>query len=353
MLSTRRPTSRTTAKASGSSWSSVSPLAKRCLNSTVFARSASSLSGWTEGSSALICATSGRSFFSSRSFWVPTTLASSCWIIYRGQSLVDIPTIVTVIAVRLKPDADGTLASLRGEELQRVHELPVDEDFVVQVRAGRTAGGADQADHVAARDAVADLHAVAAQMTVARRETEGVLQDDQVAVVARERGRLDDAVGGRVHRLAFFSGDVDAGVVLGLAAERIAAAAEESGEPAVRRPDRRRRVGELLAAFDVAPHEVQAALESLEEIAKRAERVFGRSDRSGEHARRAVERRFFDRTAHRALTHRGRQLGDRASGRRIQIGARAEIVDDAFKRLNLRGEFTGRGAIARVFDLQI
>ena len=39
-------------------------------------------SAWIAGSSALTSPTIGRSRFSSRSFWVPTTLARSVWIIY-------------------------------------------------------------------------------------------------------------------------------------------------------------------------------------------------------------------------------------------------------------------------------
>ena len=72
-----------------------------------------------------------------------------------------------------------------GEELQRVDQLAVREDFVVQVRAGRAAGGADIADDVAALARCARLDVEAAQVPVARRQTEVVLEDDQVAVVAR------------------------------------------------------------------------------------------------------------------------------------------------------------------------
>src|SRR5262249_20149132 len=43
--------------------------------SVVLSRSCSSESALTDSSSAFTCPTTGRSFFSSRSFWVPTTLA--------------------------------------------------------------------------------------------------------------------------------------------------------------------------------------------------------------------------------------------------------------------------------------
>ena len=40
------------------------------------------------------------------------------------------------------------------------------------------------------------------------------------------------------------------------------------------------------------------------------------------------------------------------SGGRIERGARAEVVDDAFERLNLRCQLTGGGAEVCVFDLE-
>ena len=66
--------SRTTAKASGSSLSSVSPAATRCLNSSVLARSASSLSFSISGSSALMRATFVESWRSTRSLRLPNRL---------------------------------------------------------------------------------------------------------------------------------------------------------------------------------------------------------------------------------------------------------------------------------------
>ena len=74
---TRRPASRTTANASGRRSSSVSPLARRVLNSAVLPRSCSSLSALIAGSNALMSATRGRNRFSSRSFCVPTILVRS------------------------------------------------------------------------------------------------------------------------------------------------------------------------------------------------------------------------------------------------------------------------------------
>ena len=100
-------------------------------------------------------------------------------------------------------------------------------------------------------DALAGGDGEAAQMSVARRQPEVVGEHDQVAVVAGAIGRFDRAVGCRVHRLALVGGDVDALVKAGLAGERIAAAAERAGQPAVRRPDRRRRGRQRFAPLDV------------------------------------------------------------------------------------------------------
>ncbi len=88
-------------------------------------------------------------------------------------------------------------------EPQRVDELPVGEDFVVEVRARGTARGADKADHVAALDVLPGLDVESAQVTVTRREAEAVLQDNQVAVIAVVGREFDRAVRGRVDRRTF------------------------------------------------------------------------------------------------------------------------------------------------------
>ena len=91
-------------------------------------------------------------------------------------------------------------------------------------------------------------------------------EHDQVAVVARVRAADSTrAVGGRVDRLALFGGDVEALVKRRLARERIRAAAERACQPAVGRPDRRRRRRERFLPLDVAPDVAQPALEALQE----------------------------------------------------------------------------------------
>ena len=57
---------------------------------------------------------------------------------------------------------------------------------------------------------LAGLHGERAQVPVARRQAEAVLEDDEVAVVAGVRRRLDRAVGRREHRLALVGRDVEA-----------------------------------------------------------------------------------------------------------------------------------------------
>ena len=139
--------------------------------------------------------------------------------------------------------------------------------------------------------------------------------------------------------------------IAGLAGERIAAAAERAGQPAVRRPDRRRRGRERLAPLDVAPHVAQTALETLQQIAQHAERVF----RRGERRRRDLRdrRRCGSQVppAARAFTTAGSFCIARACAG-SSVRARAEVVDDALERLNLRRQLAGRRAVAAVLDLE-
>ena len=69
---------------------------------------------------------------------------------------------------------------------------------------------------------LAGLDAEAAQMTVARRQPEIVLDGDEIPVLAGIGRRLDGAVRGRVDRLALFGRDVEPLMKRGLAGERIA-----------------------------------------------------------------------------------------------------------------------------------
>src|SRR3982750_2764789 len=89
MPSTRLPASRQTAKASGSSSSSVAPRAMRSLNSSVFACRARSLSRSSSGSSALILATFFWNWRRRRSLRLPKMRVSkllSMWESDRGTA---------------------------------------------------------------------------------------------------------------------------------------------------------------------------------------------------------------------------------------------------------------------------
>src|ERR1700730_8325875 len=121
-----------------------------------------------------------------------------------------------------------TLGSL-GEELERVDELAIRENFVVQVRARGAARRSDETDDVPAVHILSDLDVETAQMTVPGRQPEVVFERDQVAVVARGRRRLDGAVRRRVDGLTLFSGDIDALMIRRFAGERIGPAAEIAG----------------------------------------------------------------------------------------------------------------------------
>src|SRR5690606_23785426 len=77
MFSVRLAASRTTANASGSRSSSVSPFSRRSRNSSVLARSCASDNATICGSSALICSTTREYRFSSRSLGSPNIFLTS------------------------------------------------------------------------------------------------------------------------------------------------------------------------------------------------------------------------------------------------------------------------------------
>src|SRR5262245_1297891 len=133
--------------------------------------------------------------------------------------------------------ADALAFDRLRQEAEWVDQLPVEEDLIMEVRAGRTAGRADEANHVAASDRITGLHAEAAQVAVTRRQSELVLQHDEIAVFSRAFRRLDDAVGRRVDRLALLGRNVETLMETRLASKGIRAATEGSGQPPIRRPD--------------------------------------------------------------------------------------------------------------------
>src|SRR5205807_100628 len=82
---------------------------------------------------------------------------------------------------------------LAGEQLQRVHQFSVGEHFIVKMRSRRASRRAHVADHVAALHLLALPHGELRQMSVSRRETETVIDHDEVAVIAAWRRQLGDA----------------------------------------------------------------------------------------------------------------------------------------------------------------
>ena len=116
-------------------------------------------------------------------------------------------------------------------------------------------------------------------------------------------------VGGGEDRLAVIGRDVEPGVIAAFARERIAAAAEAVGQPPARRPDGRRRRGERVPPLDVGLHDLQPALEAVEQVAQHAESVFRRADDGRE------QRRL--RSARGARLHDRRQAVHRLGRRRI------------------------------------
>ena len=118
-----------------------------------------------------------------------------------------------------------------------------------------------------------------------------------------------------------------------LAGERIAAAAEEAGEPAVRRPDRRRGA----ASASRRSTSWRTKLSRLSSPCSRSRSTPNVSSGEVSELESTLDSMLAAiGAAGRALTHHGRQLLHRARRRGIERRARAEIVDDAFERLDLR-----------------
>ena len=116
-------------------------------------------------------------------------------------------------------------------------------------------------------------------MAVAGLETESVVDDDEIAVGALVSRLRDDAGGGGVNRLTLLAGDIETGVEVGAAGDRIRPRAHARREPAMGRPDRRRRIGQGISLLDHGAHGLQTGLESFEQRAEQAERVFRLGER--------------------------------------------------------------------------
>src|SRR5262245_32779904 len=199
MLSTRRPASRTTAKASGSSPSRVSPLESRCRNSSVLARRASSERARVPGSSSPIAWMVGRMRFSSRSFLVPMTFVrmvfSISWIRWTPPLRL-IRTGYQAPCGGVKPGTERARRGARREErlaeglvlvedvLDGVLGLVVEPHLVVEVGGRALARVAHEGDHVPAPHPLAGLHVEAREVGVAGHEPVAVVDDHGVPVAA-------------------------------------------------------------------------------------------------------------------------------------------------------------------------
>src|SRR5688572_11834956 len=281
MCNVRLEASRTTAKASGSSASSAAPSACRFFNSLVLARSASSDSFSSAGSSALIACTACEYCLSSRWLRLPNMRAG------RRQRA----------SKNLRRDSTGggenrrfywknlllLAASDRSrgdQELGGILRRAAEAHFEMQVRAGGAAGGADLADLPAPLHQVALAHHDLRGVRVARHEVVAVIDVDHVAVLGMEAGENHYAAGGGDDRRAVFGDEVDAFVHRPLPVERVDAPAEARG--VVRRAYRHHRWDHLLLhrlleelRFEHAEHVIAAldlAREHQQLLAELAER---------------------------------------------------------------------------------
>src|SRR5215813_955159 len=194
MRRARLEASRTTAKASGRSSSSVAPSAWRFFSSSVLPRSAGSESLAIAGSSALIAATLRRYCFSRRSFRLPKILVRTLVIIKRAWRRNPARNPQKPLILSGNPDCHSAKAGLllgsrlrrrrvRHQELAGVLRRAAIAHLEMQVRAGRAPGGAHFADLVAPLHDIALLHVQLRLVGVARDEVVAMVDVDHVAVL--------------------------------------------------------------------------------------------------------------------------------------------------------------------------
>src|SRR4051794_15338278 len=98
------------------------------------------------------------------------------------------------------------------------------------MRAGRSTGRADGADHLSYSDGVADPDVDFRHMAVAGRKSVAMVDFDHAAVTAAPPRRDDLSVRGRAHRIAGRGPEIKAGVHGGAPQKWIAADAEAGSE---------------------------------------------------------------------------------------------------------------------------
>ena len=243
-------------------------------------------------------------------------------------------------------DCTPEFRDLLGEEGHRVGQTAVHPDLVMQVGAGRSAGGADIADHVAALDVLIADDAEARKMAVLGDDAEAVVERHHVAVGAVGACGRDGRVAGREDGLAVVGGDIEAGMKVPLVREGIPAVAVTGREPAGHRPDRRGRRREGVPPLDAVTDRVEAAFDHAEQVAEHAQRGVGRPG-----AQQRGERGAAD-AAHGPRLDDRRQLVHRAAGVRVHSGPLAKLIHGRLQRRNLPHELAGRLTIAVVLDLE-
>src|SRR5690606_35050805 len=245
MPSTRRDASRQTAKASGRSLSSASPLAMRSRNSGVLACSSASLSFSISGSSALMRSTERCSWRSRRSLrlpkmrvnrllsigvpgpeWMPPNAnrAPGALSWRNGHSSVGAP-----------PGVSTRQRRALAEELPRIDRAAVLPHLEVHVRTRGTPGRTGLGDLLPGADRLAPLAHQARVVRVAGHEAVAVGDLHGVTVPGLVAGEADHAIGDGLDRVADVGLEVDAGVELAAAPERVGTVAVVRGDVAVDR----------------------------------------------------------------------------------------------------------------------
>src|SRR5580658_4933679 len=100
----------------------------------------------------------------------------------------------------------------RFEEFLRIDRFAVDARLVMQMRAGRAAGRADQPDDLADANLVADMDVDLRQMAVAGRQPVAMIDLHHIAVAAVPSGDGDAPDGRGMDRFAGLAADVHAGM---------------------------------------------------------------------------------------------------------------------------------------------
>src|SRR5690606_17203728 len=112
------------------------------------------------------------------------------------------------------------------QEGARIDGSAVDPDFEMQVRAGRAAGVADQPDHVACSDLLADTGAPGRHVGVTGHHAVAMADFDDFSVTGLGAHEGNRALGGGVHRIADAAAEVEAGMHRRATVERVRAVAE-------------------------------------------------------------------------------------------------------------------------------